>query len=393
MLVQFYYNFESLFFKLIPAKKEKTILFTKIDAIGDFVIWMDVAESLRNSFKNYKISIIINSICFDLVSKTNYFDEIICIDKKKWLNNPIYRFNFIKNFSKRKFEKILNPIFSRDYYYQDQLVRILKSNQKIGYLSDYINNKNTLKGLIKNENLIDKINLKQFNKGNRYYTRLIQPDIQFIMEKSRNAHFVRETINSNFQSHIPSFPYKLPEISSFTTLQDKNYVIIFIGASTHRKIWPANNYIELIRSLSRENIVICGGKGEENIWDQILSEDKDHVCKNVYNFIGKTDLIQLFSLIKSAKWIITNDTSASHICVVTQTPSICILGGAHFGRFQPYFLEKKSEQDQLPKIVNYYMDCYNCNLNCIYIKKSKNEVWPCIRNIKVQSIINQINNI
>jgi ADP-heptose:LPS heptosyltransferase len=101
--------------------------------------------------------------------------------------------------------------------------------------------------------------------------------------------------------------------------------------------------------------------------------------------------MELFSLIKHAKWIITNDTSASHISVITKTPSICILGGAHYGRFQPYIVEKQTADDQIPKIANFFMDCYNCNLNCKFIKNNKNKVWPCIEKIEV-SLINKLVN-
>jgi len=391
LLVHLYYEIESLFFKLIPAKKEKSILFIKIDAIGDFVIWMDVAESLKKSNPDYKISVIVSKTCKELAEKTNYFDEVISIDKDKWLYNFIYRFKFINKLTNRKFEKILNPIFSRDFFYQDQLIRVLKSNSKIGYFSDYSNNINILKGFTKNGDLIVLINKRLFKKGNSFYNYLVQPNSNLTMEKSRNAHFFRETLNPMFLSHIPILPFSLPELSSFSNLIEKQYIILFIGASTNRKVWPFQKYIQLIKYLSNETIIVSGGKGEEYLWEKIINEDHENDCKNVLNFIGKTELIQLFSLIKNAKWIITNDTSASHICVVTQTPSVCILGGAHYGRFHPYFIEKESPNDQLPRIANYKMDCYNCNLNCKFIKNNKNNIWPCIENIEMSQIIEFVN--
>lgn len=393
IFIRIYYEIESLFFRLIPAKRENTILFTKIDAIGDFVIWMDVAESLKSKFPDYKIAIIINRICFELVEKTNYFDEIICLDKKKWLSNIPYRLKFIFFLSKRKFIKVINPIFSRDYFFQDQLIRVLKSNQKIGYLGDYSNNKNTLKGFIKNEKTLEIINERLLKKGNIFYSELILPDSQSIMEKSRNAHFFREISNSRFLSHIPPLPFELPDLISFSHLKEKQYVVIFVGASTVRKIWPAKNYIQLIKELKNEHIVISGGKGEEYIWENLLSQDTEKTCSKVDNYIGKTNLFELFSIIKGAKYIITNDTSASHISVVTKTPSICILGGAHFGRFQPYFLEKVTLTDQIPLIANYEMECYHCNLNCKYLKDNKFKVWPCIENISSNQIINLKNSL
>lgn len=388
-LISIYYYLEFVVIKLIPAKKEETILFVKIDAIGDFVIWMDVAATLKESYPLKKNAIICSTVCYELVKASSYFDEIICIDKKKWLYNIKYRLKFIHSLSTRKFEKVINPIFSRDYYYQDLLIHLLKSDEKVGYYGDYSNNFNTLKGFFKNPIKIQNLSNQQFNKANKFYNILIPADFPNKMEKIINAHFYRKLINPSFQSHVPILPFQLPEISSFSSLESKKYIVFFVGASTQRKMWPSKHYIDLISKLDAETLVFCGGKNEEYIFNNIITEDH-HSSNKIINLIGKTSLIELFSIIKEAQYIITNDTSASHICVITQTPSICILGGAHFGRFQPYVLESIDPNDQLPMIANYPMDCYNCNLNCIYIQNKNKDIWPCISNITVEKVLSLI---
>ena len=116
--------------------------------------------------------------------------------------------------------------------------------------------------------------------------------------------------------------------------------------------------------------------------------------RQVTNLIGKTTLIELFSIIKQAKFVITNETSASHITVAVRTPSICILAGAHYARFQPYIVENISDDEKkyLPKIANYFMDCYNCNHICPYIP-DKQTTYPCIAKINPQLVIEKIKEI
>ena len=42
--LQLYYFFEHWFLKLVPFKRENSILFVRLDAIGDSIIWLDSAK-------------------------------------------------------------------------------------------------------------------------------------------------------------------------------------------------------------------------------------------------------------------------------------------------------------------------------------------------------------
>ena len=81
--------------------------------------------------------------------------------------------------------------------------------------------------------------------------------------------------------------------------------------------------------------------------------------------------------------MVSNDTSAVHIAVAVNTPVICILGGAYYGRFLPY--PELPEKQIILETVSYSMPCYGCNGDCIYPLK-KNEPAPCITNISVDAV-------
>lgn len=393
-ILLFYYYIEFLFSRLIPFKKEYSILIVKLDAIGDMVIWLDVAEEIRRVYNDKKIVLICNKACLPILNNLSFFDEVIGVDKHKLLFNIGYRISLIKKIVNRKFYKLINPVYSRDYFFQDVLVKLIRADEKIGSKGQYSNNNNIIAGFISDLENIEKISNKLKLKGDKYYNNLIEVSSDNLMEKARNAEFCRKCINPNFKSYIPKIYFELPELNTFSSLKSKDYILIFIGASTPRKLWKKQNYVDLIKEIKGENIVVSAGKGEEKLWNEIKEEFPFDYIDNVIDLIGKTSLMELFALIKNAKYIITNDTSASHITVLTRTPSICLLGGVHYGRFQPYEVENISEEDKkiLPKVVNHKMDCYGCNTICKYIN-DKETTWPCIENIRVEQVLEKIKEI
>jgi hypothetical protein len=315
-----------------------------------------------------------------------YFDEVVAIDIKKFQRNLIYRVRFLLKLSHRKFEQIINPVYSRDFFVQDTLVFNIKSNIKIGSKGDYSNTDNTLSGLSKNL-ICYSSNLKR--RADKWYSILINNINHPVMELIQNANYIRMYLDTNFQSQLPEIPFSFPP-SPFLPVEE--YVVLFIGASTYRKYWRMDNYTKIIQHISTPSVVLCGGKNDAPVPDTMIEVWSQK--KKIINLIGKTNLMDLFSLIEKAKYIVTNDTSASHITVAVRTPSVCLLGGGHFGRFHPYQVECLSEEDKkyLPKVVYNQMDCFNCNTHCKYIK-DKYTIWPCIDSITAVQVLEKIQEI
>jgi len=85
-----------------------------------------------------------------------------------------------------------------------------------------------------------------------------------------------------------------------------------------------------------------------------------------------------------------NDTSAVHIAAAVGTPSVCILGGGHYGRFLPYATETDKQVSPIP--VTHQMDCFNCNWQCTQPHR-KGDAAPCISNIQVNQVFEAIEKI
>ena len=113
-------------------------------------------------------------------------------------------------------------------------------------------------------------------------------------------------------------------------------------------------------------MVICGVKSEYEDAELIINQAS---IDSAINLTGETTLPESCELVRGAKLLIGIETSAVHIAAATNTPSICLLGGGHFGRFMPYSEKRKGIN---PVAVFSRMDCYGCNWKCTHIKVRPN---------------------
>ena len=130
--------------------------------------------------------------------------------------------------------------------------------------------------------------------------------------------------------------------------------------------------------------VICGGISEMNLSNMLKKLNRSIKYTSL---VHDTSILDLVDVISKAKFVLTNETAASHISASVNTLCFTILGGGHFGRFAPYHdsLEQKNN-----KVIFRKLECFNCNWKCKIIKDNE-DVYPCISNIQPSDIISVIN--
>ena len=74
------------------SKSSTSIVFVKVDAIGDFIVWLPYAYAFRLQHKE-KITLICTSTVHSLASKSCIFDEIIPISTSRLVKDLKYRIN------------------------------------------------------------------------------------------------------------------------------------------------------------------------------------------------------------------------------------------------------------------------------------------------------------
>ncbi|TAE73013.1 MAG: lipopolysaccharide heptosyltransferase family protein [Bacteroidetes bacterium] len=288
------------------------ILIVKIDAIGDYILFRNFLSIIRESqkFKGYHITFLGNEIYKDLAVAfdKDVVDDFIWLNRKKFSENRLYRWKFLWSLKTKKYDILVNPTFSRNFYFDDEIAKNTRAKVKIAQEGD-------------------KVNSLKASSGDKYYSILIQPK-QENFEFYKNRAFISEVLQENISINIPTLP-------TFST-QKENVIIFFPSASEAQKRWKPDNFVslaKLILSKYKVQIKIVGSPQDISLGEYISEKINN---TQVENMAGKTSLSELTYLLSESKLLISNDTGAIHIASAVKTKTICLYKGDHFGRFQPY---------------------------------------------------------
>ena len=247
-----------------PKPISKTILVIRLDAIGDSIIWLDQAKEYRKAFPEHKIILLHNKVWTDIANRLTWFDECVPFDWSKIGNRKYYK-ELLTTLNKYSYEKVYSPVFSRDFITVDWLVHNVIAQEKIGYEGDYQNNRGRVHLNLFVNNNYDRLHLKE--KADKWYTQLVPNDNKCIMELQRNAHFIRQTINPDFKSALPSIPFNIPSPDFIPT---NEYAVFFIGASTELRTWPVNKFNLIEQHISYKTILLCGSSDDSLLAQKYL---------------------------------------------------------------------------------------------------------------------------
>ena len=364
------YGIRFLFYWVIDAwltiwpisNKQDSIALLRIDAIGDFVIWLDSAKEYRRLYTGQRIILIANSAWSDWAAGFPYWDEVWSFDSRRFERNLAYRIQTLLKVRRAGFQIIIQPTYSRTFH-GDSLVKASAAVQRIGSLGDKSN-------ISESARLI----------SNRWYTQLIPANTQQLMELDRNAEFVRHLMKGSYEAAMPRLPDELL-ITKIRPWPNK-YIVLFPGAAWQGRRWPLKNFAEVAKRLHNElgwPFVLCGGKSDMKLSEML----GDELTVPFLNWTGKTNLNELAGLIHHAQLLVSNETSAVHIAASVGTPTVCILGGGHHGRFMPY----PSNLTGLKLLAaEHKMPCFNCNWKCSQPHEKGSPV-PCIENVSIQRVV------
>jgi ADP-heptose:LPS heptosyltransferase len=292
----------------------KQLLLIKTEAIGDYILFRNFLQSIRESeaYKDYHISLIGNEIWKPLFQEfdQSYIDEAYFINRHKFTNEANYRADFFKQIQSNYFDTIINCTYSREFILGDLIVRALAGKYKIGMKGDSVSEIPPLQFL-----------------GSTFYSRLIGSDRNNYFEFERNKHFFEQILATRIPYHFPQILHSNAK---------KNYVVILPGAQDKVREWPGFKFKELIQKIHDElgfDIVISGSAAERETARLIIDEDNALFIKNV---CGDMPLGQLPELLSGAVLAVCNDSGTLHLAAALNVPTVCISNGNHYGRFTPY---------------------------------------------------------
>ncbi len=286
----------------------KILLFVRSDLIGDYIASRHLYRILRQSekYKNYKFVLIGNiswreiALAFDC----DCIDEFIWINRKD-IENKEYRKRFKHWLSKREYDCVINPQYSRDFI-SEEIVKIISAKEKI-----------CLHG--------DNYNLSEYQRA-RYddnYTKVIKNNPQKQMYLYRTNEMLEYLTGEKQYTSRPKFILKENHFNLINFDWKTPYVIMFPFARTNERIYKIEYFLELAKYIYEKYCIktlICGSKED---WHKLKKLDI-HYVENICGLYPLADLPYIFN---KAKLILTNDTMAVHIASGVNENVICFSNG------------------------------------------------------------------
>ena len=360
----------ALWVAIVPKhNQQKLVLLVRQDAIGDFILWLDTAKEYRKYYppENCKIILIGNALWSDLAKGLPFWDEVLPVNVKAFKTLSRYRWNILRKVRNYGAEIAIQPTYSREFYHGDSLIRASNASKKVSSAGN-MSNRDQLKSIL----------------ADRWHTELIPSSPEQLSELERNAEFFSGFIK---KLYLPSYPeLELSGDCNIQELKRKSFYILSLGANKKYREWPYKYYAKIAQKIHKKTGwlgLICGAENEFYLGEHI----KKLCDAPLQNYTGQTTLSELTCLLAKSQILISNETGTAHIANAVGTPTVCILGGGHFGRFVPY-PELSGKINNL-KVVYHKMPCYGCDWKCVYHIKDEDPA-PCISNISVNAVWNEV---
>ena len=360
----------ALWVAIVPKhNQQKLVLLVRQDAIGDFILWLDTAKEYRKYYppENCKIILIGNALWSDLAKGLPFWDEVLPVNVKAFKTLSRYRWNILRKVRNYGAEIAIQPTYSREFYHGDSLIRASNASKKVSSAGN-MSNRDQLKSIL----------------ADRWHTELIPSSPEQLSELERNAEFFSGFIK---KLYLPSYPeLELSGDCNIQELKCNSFYILSLGANKKYREWPYKYYAKIAQKIHKKTGwlgLICGAENEFYLGEHI----KKLCDAPLQNYTGQTTLSELTCLLAKSQILISNETGTAHIANAVGTPTVCILGGGHFGRFVPY-PELSGKINNL-KVVYHKMPCYGCDWKCVYHIKDEDPA-PCISNISVDAVWNEV---
>lgn len=350
-------------------KRGRDVLLLRLDALGDFIVWLDAAKEYRNLYPGRRIILLVNAAWVELARSFPYWDDVWTLETETFKYQPFYRMRMLARVRRHGFETVVQARFSREFLLEDSLVLSSDAAQRISLEGDLSN-----------------LRLREKKRSDAWYTRLLSNPPLSWGELRRNAELIRGLGLTTFKAGIP----RLTTASVKPAGAEGSYYVICPGAGRDYRRWPVEFFAEIaekVHAATGMKGLICGSGAEKDLAVHLMSLSKTPLV----DMTGQTSVSELISLIQGAKFVLCNETAAVHIAAAVGTKAICILGGGHFGRFVPYQVET-GDMRALPQAVFYKMECYDCGWSCKY-QVTPGAAVPCIAKISVEEVWQKINTV
>ena len=345
---------------VIPnAGTVRKILLLKLNAVGDTLLFLTIAQALRENYPNAEITYIGSTINQEVLDRNPYLHKKIIIDPQQAIKSPVYLWRFIRNLRKDYYDIVIDG--SQWERIAAIIIGLVRSNCKVGFHTPgqwkhYVYH-------IAVPHRRDRHEMYCFHDLLKPLGITVSKDIKPTISVSESD---RQHLESLLQGHIP---------------MESQILVIHPGCGEHGDFrqWSLGNYKELglrwLKAHDNGYIILSGTGKEVGMCKKLASE----LAPRALSLAGQIDLGTTAALLEQASVLVCGNTGIMHLASVFQTPTVAIHGPTDprkWGPVNPNATVIQSPLDCAPCLYlgyEYGCDCPTC-MEAITI----DDVWKAL---------------
>ena len=357
----------SLFRRLCRRNVSKAYLILKHDGLGDLVLWTPYSLKLKEHIHRQNGTMILAVANFNVeIARHLHLADIV-------ISIPVYQGSSLKYLRDRlkfyylcgtaKFEKIAQATLSNAAV-AGYLIDPLTAGEKLS-LRDPTNKESGLE---------------------RFFDHLVDTGDETI--HGRYQLFFKALTGVECGSLSPVCVEELSEIAG-SSQNEEDYITVCIGGSLPQKRWPWRYWSELLREIChifQGSVLIIGDSSQGEGAEKIIASLPQYT--RIINCCGTYRAVQLYPLLRNAKFNVSMDTGPAHIAAAVGGTVFVICGNGDRGIFFPYPREY-GEGENVFSIFPPELGCSRCrNLDaeCLQLP-----TFRCISEVSPGQVFNAVN--
>ena len=285
------------------------ILLLQLKRIGDLVLTTPAIATLRASFPEAKLTLVVSSECADLLPAIANVDRFLMArrnlrDLALFFSIAARRFDYCVDFTRNDRSASLALLSGARRRVVSYRVREQSKTRARAY-TDFVNVR------MRDMHTID------------YNLALLEP--LGARDPSTAPHL-----------DLPQLAYEKTDALRREWNITQPYVVLHPGSARQEKLWEPGRWGEVIGSFGRSNgidLVLTSGSSSDE--QAHIAAIKSKTQQQIVDLSGKTDLLTLAALIEQARLLVTVDSAPVHLAAATRTPQVILFGPTNPFHWRP----------------------------------------------------------
>lgn len=285
------------------------ILLLQLKRIGDLILTTPAIDSLRHSFPDAHITLVVSSECTELLPAISNVDRILIARRNLRDVGLVFSvtgkgFDYCIDFTRNDRSALLTLISGARRRVASYRVRD-QSKTRARLYTDLIGVR------VRDMHTID------------YNVALLEP--LGVRAASSGPHL-----------NLPQTAHEKAGALRGDSKSTRPYVILHPGSARREKLWEPDRWAEVIDHFRKNNdfdlILTSGPSADEQAHVAAISK---RMRQKIIDLSGNTDLLTLAALIAQAQLLVTVDSAPVHLAAATHTPQVILFGPTNPFHWRP----------------------------------------------------------